>query len=130
MLFRSPSLGSFPNNYNMVLDVRDVGAPPTLIHDLNGAQPNLLVEVYYFNPTQYTDPSATLMRMQDTAGGASLVHGRGVVSLDETSTTGTLTDSPLVMGIDFLANSGQRVPQPARTEWYGAACGEIGRAHV
>ncbi len=119
----NPSLGTFPNNYNMVLDLREAGGPPTLIHDLNGPQPNLLVEIVYFNPTQYPDPSVGLMRMQDTAGGSALVRGRGLVSLDDSSATGTLTDSPLVMGIDFLANSGQRMPQPARTEWYGAACG-------
>lgn len=119
----TPSRGSFPNNYNMVLDLRDQGAPPTLLLDLNGPQPNLLVEIYYYGPTQYSDPSVGLMRMQDTAGGSALIRGRGLVSLLNGTVTGTLTDSPLVMGVDFLANSGQRVPQPARTEWYGAACG-------
>ena len=34
-----PSLGSVPNNYNMVLDVNDFSGPPTLLHDLSGPQP-------------------------------------------------------------------------------------------
>lgn len=117
-----PSLGSVPNNYNMVIAANDGSGPPTLPINLNGPQPNLLVDIRYFLPTQFPNANVALMKMQDTAGGNTLVHGRGVVSLDDTSTTGTLTDSPLVMGVDFNG-SGTRMPIPARTEYFGGACG-------
>ncbi len=118
-----PSLGTVPNNYNMVLITNDSSGPPTIAINLNGSQPNLLIDVRYFLPTQFPNPNVGLMKMQDTSGGSTLVRGRGLVSLDESSATGNLTDSPLVMGVDFNGGGGTRMPIPARTESYGAACG-------
>lgn len=117
-----PSLGTVPNNYNLALYV-DLYGPPMVPVDLGGPQPNLLVDVRYSGPTHFPDPTVGLPRMQDTSGGAALVRGRGLISADPTATTGSLTDSPLVMGVDFDASSGMRSPIPARTQYFGAACG-------
>lgn len=121
-LHMRPSVGSVPNNYNMVIDVGQFG-PPTLPIDLNGSRPNLLVEVRYGGPAQFANPNVQLMEMQDASGGNTLVRGRGAVTLDAASLTGTLTDSPLVMGVDFNGSNAPRMPVPARTESFGAACG-------
>lgn len=117
-----PSLGTVPNNYCIELDV-DMFGPPTLPIDLNGSQPNLLIDVQLGFTAQFPHPNVPMMRMQDSSGGVALVRGRGLTTDDVGSLTGTLSDTPIVVGVDFNANSGTRQPVPARTEMVGAACG-------
>ena len=117
-----PSIGSVPNNYNLVLEVDDFGPPLTL--NPYGAQPNLLIEVNITGPAYFPDPSVLMVDMQDSSGGVSLVRGRGLTTGLLANPTGNLTDSPIVMGVDFSGiGGGQRVPMPARNEYAGAACG-------
>lgn len=117
----APSIGSTPNNYNIVVDLAALGSSygydPT-----STLLPNLLIDI--------TLPAATLplvsgpvMAMEDTTGAIVVVRGRGVTSGVIGSLTGGLANPP-VIGIEFSGSAGgYSPPVPARNEFYGAACG-------
>jgi len=116
-----PSLGSTPNNDNLVIDMQALGAGIWL--DPTGPRPNLLVDVKL--PTAAVVPigSSAVMAMQDTTGGVAFVRGAGLRATTSTALTGALSYFPLVLGVDFAGAGGAPAPTPARNEFFGAACG-------
>lgn len=113
-----PSVGSTPNNYNIVLDL--AAASASFNYNPLGAQPNLLIEVTMPSAPTSPSPSGTVMVFEDTLGS---VRGRGLTSSSWSATGGALLNPPVV-GVEFSAGSGgYSPPVPARNEFYGAACG-------
>lgn len=116
-----PSLGTTPNNYNIIIDLAAIGASFTL--NPMGAQPNLLVDIRC--PAAPTVPveSGIPMPWQDALGGIALVRGAGVNTPTPASPTGTLSVAPLVIGVEFVGGGGDSVVIPASNEFYGFGCG-------
>ncbi|HZN39683.1 MAG TPA: DVUA0089 family protein [Planctomycetota bacterium] len=115
------SLGTTPNNYNIIIDLAAVGASFTL--DPTSAQPNLLVDIMC--PVAPTVPvqSGIPMAWQDALGGTALVRGAGVNTATPVAPIGTLSAAPPVIGVEFVGGGGDSVVIPARNEYYGFACG-------
>jgi hypothetical protein len=115
------SLGTTPNNYNIIIDLAAIGASFTL--DPTSAQPNLLVDITC--PTAPIVPvtSGVPMAWQDTTGGIPVVRGAGVNTAVPAAPIGTLSAAPPVIGVEFVGSGGDGVVIPARNEYYGFACG-------
>ena len=116
-----PSLGTTPNNYNIVIDLAALAAAH--LHDPTSARPNLLIDITM--PTAPTNPltSGLPMAFQDAIGLVALVRGEGVSTAIGAALTGTTSAAPLVVGLDFAGTGGFATLIPARNEFYGAACG-------
>ena len=116
-----PSVGSTPNNYNIVIDLAAIGA--AISFDPTSAQPNLLIDITM--PTAATIPpvAGAVMAMQDALGVVAVVRGEGVSTATPLALTGTTSASPPVVGVEFAGGGGYPTLIPARNEFYGAACG-------
>ncbi|MEO6597825.1 MAG: hypothetical protein ABIP94_24020 [Planctomycetota bacterium] len=118
-----PSLGTTPNNYNIVIDLAALGA--SISYDPTSAEPNLLIDIMM--PTAATIPvtSGAVMAFQDSIGTVAQVRGEGVTTatLPPLALTGTTSATPPVVGIELASGGGDPVLIPARNEYYGAACG-------
>lgn len=121
------SLGSTPNNYNIILNLKH---PGTLIAQYAPASSSLLIDVRI--GTAATEPAGAgpVMEMQDTSGTAVEVRGAGVTSPNPVAATGTLSTNPLVVGLKVnyfpfgpAPTVGAMPLIPARTESIGAGCG-------
>ena len=115
----APSVGSTPNNYNLEIDLEAIGA--TLALDPSSSRPNLLIDIILPNAAVVPPASGPVMAMQD--GGSVLVRAAGVSTATSSGTTGTFSQSPLVLGLDIVGTGGNRLVVPARNESYGAAGG-------
>jgi len=118
----SPSAGSTPNNYNIVIDLAAVLASFPY-NPLLATMPNLLIDISMPAPAVLPPIAGNVMAMQDAIGLPPVVRGRGVTSAVWNAAAGAL-DNPLVVGIEFSGDPGGYAPPvPARNEFYGAACG-------
>lgn len=117
-----PSVGSTPNNYNIVLDLAALSAAYS--YDPTGLLPNLLIDITLPAAPTLTLTSGNVMAIEDTTGAPVLVRGRGVSANNPAALTGALANPPVV-GIEFSpsGSGGYNPPVPARNEFYGAACG-------
>jgi hypothetical protein len=112
------SVGSTPNNYCIEIDVLSLG----FTHDPTSARPNFLIDITM--PTAPTNPlPLSLIPMQDTTASGAGIRGRGLTTTVPGSATGTLSATPLVVGVEILGPGGHANPIPARNERYGAGCG-------
>ncbi|MCB9878807.1 MAG: hypothetical protein H6835_14525 [Planctomycetes bacterium] len=112
-----PARGSFPNTYNVELDLEAMGA--MFAYDPAGLEPNLLVDITL--PVGLTTPSGgAVVAMQD----ADVGNGAGMaVAGAAGSTVGTFA-SPLVMAVEYAGGNGDnRDPVAARNERVGAGSG-------
>jgi hypothetical protein len=116
-----PSVGSTPNNDNIVIDLTTIGAG--FAYDPTGARPNLLVDVTLPGAALVPPTASPVMPMQDTSGGAAVVRGRGLSAGSSAAATGTLVGSPLVMAVEYSDGGDAVAVTPARNELFGAACG-------
>lgn len=121
-----PSLGSTPNNYNIVLDLVALGA--SFLHNPVGPRPNLLIDVTMAAPALEPLPSGPVMAIQDTIGGIAFVRGAGVNTAIPGAAAGTYSTAPPVVGVEYMAPAVVVPPRyiptiPARNEYYGGACG-------
>ena len=116
-----PSVGSTPNNYNIVIDLVAIGA--SFVFDPTSPQPNLLIDITMPTAATVPVPSGALMTFQDTVGGSLVVRGEGVNTATPAALTGTSSTAPPVVGIEFAGTGGYASVIPARNELYGAACG-------
>lgn len=116
-----PSIGSTPNNYNLVIDLTAISAG--FPFDPTSSRPNLLVDIIMPAAASLPIGQTAVMQMQDTNGSPAVVRGRGVTTGTSSGTTGTDSASPLLMGIEFVGVGGQQLVVSARNELYGAACG-------
>jgi hypothetical protein len=114
-----PSTGSTPNNWCIDIDLLAIGASFTI--DPTSAQPNLFIDIQMPTPPSNAPPLA-LIPIQDTSGGPAVVRGAGVSATPSTALTGVVSQAPPVVGLELSAG-GHASIQPARNEFYGAACG-------
>lgn len=115
-----PAVGGSPNTYNIALDL--LGAGASFWFDPTSAQPNLLVDVTLPNAATILPVGSAVPRMQVAEpGGAGGVRGRGLYSLTAGATTGTLTSTPVLVGLDIGGTNNVLIP--ASNKAYGAACG-------
>ncbi|HEX5052784.1 MAG TPA: hypothetical protein VFZ65_13490 [Planctomycetota bacterium] len=115
----APSVGSIPNNWNIVLDLAAMGA--SFVYDPTSAEPNLLIDITM--PTAPSNaPPLALIAMQNTTGGIPVTRGAGVTALSGAA-SGTYSTIQLVVGVEFAGPGGYPTLIPARNEFYGAACG-------
>ncbi|MEZ6038244.1 MAG: hypothetical protein R3F29_12240 [Planctomycetota bacterium] len=112
-----PARGSFPNTYNVEIDLEAMGA--TFTYDPAGLEPNLLVDVTL--PIGLSTPSGGVMvAMQD----AEIVNGAGMAVTGSVGSTSGAFASPLVMAVEYTGGSGEnRNPVAARNERIGAGSG-------
>ncbi len=124
----NPSVGLAPNNYMIDLPVAPL---PSLFFDPLGdslGEFNLLVDIAW---TGYANgpaiaPSTTTITMiatQDTTAHGAGIRGRGIFATTPGAASGTASTAPPVMGVAFVGGGGYPNPVPARSEYYGAACG-------
>ncbi|MCC7395901.1 MAG: DVUA0089 family protein [Planctomycetes bacterium] len=115
------SLGTTPNNDCIVIDLAAIGAQ--LAFDPTGVRPNLLIDITLPNAAVLAPTTGSVPPFADTSGGTSFVRGIGLNTATPGGATGTLSLGPVVVGLDFVGNGGDRIVVPARTETFGAACG-------
>jgi hypothetical protein len=123
-LTASASSGKAPNDF--ILDISFT--VPTLPYDPTvsgpGSQPNFLVDIVYTAQTVGLPPElSTMIAIQDTAGGAVVVRGRGLFAATAIAATGTVSTAPPVIGVQISGAGGYATLLPARNERYGAGCG-------
>lgn len=112
------SIGSTPNNYNIVLPLTAIGG-----YQYPAGAVNLLVDVTM--PTAATVPSTSgpIMAFEDTSGSAAFVRGAGI-NAAVGAATGVVTNSIPVIGFKVDSSVTQGPPViPARNTRFGAACG-------
>jgi hypothetical protein len=116
----APSVGSMPNNWNIVLDLVAMGN--TIVFDPTSAQPNLLIDIDI--PTAPANaPPLAMIAMQNTTGTLAQIRGQGLTAAASGAATGTLNPNPLIVGVEFLGSGGYTTVVPATNEFYGGACG-------
>jgi hypothetical protein len=112
------SAGSFPNNYNIELDL--YAAFGGFLYD--PTQGNLLVDVTM--PAAASVPAnGAVMAMQDSTGSASVVRGAGINAAIGAATATAVSTTPIVMAIGIEGSGGAAPPITATNESYGSACG-------
>ncbi|MBL8754725.1 MAG: DVUA0089 family protein, partial [Planctomycetes bacterium] len=112
------SVGSFPNNYNIVLDVfATLGG---FWYDATGG--NLLVDVTLPTAAVLPPTSGGVMPMQDTSGAAAFVRGSGLTAASAAAVTGTYSAFPPVVAFNIDSGVPPTPAIPATNESYGAAC--------
>lgn len=120
-----PSRGTTPNDYNIIIDLLAIGAAHS--HDPTSARPNLLIDITMPSAATVPVTSGAVMAEQDSTGTVAVVRGEGI----NTATlppylptqTGTVSNLPPVVGLEFGSVGGYNVVIPARNEFYGAGCG-------
>lgn len=115
------SLGTTPNNYNIIIDLAAISA--AFPHDPTSARPNLLIDITMPVAAVVPVTSGTVMPFQDAVGIATVVRGEGINTATPAAPTGTVSAIPPVIGIEFVGGGGYSTLVPARNEFYGAACG-------
>ena len=116
-----PSSGSTPNDDLLLLDLGAAGA--SIVHDPTGAAPNLLIDIIVPNAAFVPSGGSAMMDLQVTEGTAAQVRGGGVYVDSATAATGTLSDHPPVVALEFTGAGGHESIVPARNRYFGAACG-------
>jgi len=115
-----PSIGSTPNNWCVDIDLLAINGQ--FVFDPTGPEPNLLIDVT-MPAAPANPPPLYLIPIQDTVGTAAVVRGKGIYSATPTSTLGSSSTTPPIVGLEFAGAGGFPVLHPARNERYGAACG-------
>ncbi|MFY9344821.1 MAG: hypothetical protein WAT39_20175 [Planctomycetota bacterium] len=115
------SAGSFPNNYNIELDLFVAfggwNYNPTIV-----AAPNLIVDVVM--PAAATlPPNGAMIAMQDTTGGLTVVRGAGINAAIGAATAASVSTAPIIVALGIDGSGGAAPPIVATNESYGSACG-------
>ncbi len=112
------STGSFPNNYNIELDLF-VAFGGWFYTPGTG---NLIVDVV-MPAAAVLPPNGAVMAMQDTTGGLAVVRGAGINAAIGVGVAASVSAAPLVLAIGIDGNGGAAPPIVATNENYGSGCG-------
>lgn len=129
-----PAVGSTPNNYNIVIDLVAIGAAIDHQPGFTPSSPGgILIDITMPSAAAAPAGAGPVMAFQDAVGPVIEINGSGVSSANPLATVGTVSPSPLVVGMQWrhaassqfgpAGQGGDAVVVAARNETIGAACG-------